>query len=141
MVAAPDQRSGRDRFGTPGDWFRDNGRPYVERVTTSCRQRGQASIETAALLPVLLLAALACWQAVLAAWTGVSAAHAARAAARAEMVGGAPLPAASAAVPRSMRGGLTVTDTDGRVRVTLHVPAVIPGLDVTLAADAEVVRQ
>jgi hypothetical protein len=40
-----------------------------------------------------------------------------------------------------MRGGLTVTNTDGRVRVTLHVPAVIPGLDVTLAADAEVVRQ
>ena len=92
-------------------------------------------------MPVLLLAALACWQAVLAAWTGVCAAHAARAAARAEMVGAAPLPAASAAVPSSMRSGLTVTDTDGRVRVTLRVPAVIPGLDVTLGAEAEVVRQ
>jgi hypothetical protein len=110
-------------------------------MTISCRQRGQASIETAALLPVLLLAELACWQAVLAGWTGVSAAHAARAAAHAEMVGAAPLPAASAAVPQSMRGGLTMTDGDGRVRVTLHVPAVIPGLDVTLGADAEVVRQ
>jgi hypothetical protein len=34
-----------------------------------------------------------------------------------------------------------VTDRDGRVRVTLHVPAVIPGLDVRLGANAEVVRQ
>jgi Flp pilus assembly protein TadG len=110
-------------------------------MTSFRRQRGQASIETAALLPVLLLAALGCWQAVLATWTGVSAAHAARAAAHAEMVGAAPLPAASAAVPRSMRAGLAVTDTDGRVRVTLHVPAVIPGLDLTLGAAAEVVRQ
>ena len=110
-------------------------------MTTSRRQHGQASVETAALLPVLLLAALACWQALLAAWTGVSAAHAASAAAHAEMVGAAPRPAASAAVPRSMRGGLSVIDTDGRLRVTLRVPAVIPGLDVTLAADAEVVRQ
>ncbi|MDX6494464.1 MAG: hypothetical protein QOE17_450 [Gaiellales bacterium] len=110
-------------------------------MTIPCRQRGQASIETAALVPVLLLAALACWQAVLAAWTGVSAAHAARAAAHAEMVGAAPRPAASAAVPRSMRDGLSVTDRDGRVRVTLHVPAVIPGLDVRLGANAEVVRQ
>ena len=110
-------------------------------MTTSRRQRGQASIETVALLPVLLLAALACWQAVLAGWTAVSAAHAARAAAHAEMVGAGPFPAASAAVPRSMREELTVTNDDGRVRVTLHVPAVIPGLDVTLGADAEVVRQ
>jgi pilus assembly protein CpaE len=110
-------------------------------MTNSRRQRGQASIETVALLPVLLLAALACWQAALAGWTSVSAAHAARAAAHAEMVGLPPLPAASAAVPGSMRRGLSVTDGEGRVRVTLRVPAVIPGFDVTLAADAEVVRQ
>ena len=61
----------------------------VERMTNFRRQRGQASIETVALLPILLLAALACWQALLAGWTSVSAAHAARAAAHAEMVGAA----------------------------------------------------
>jgi len=108
---------------------------------TTSSQRGQASIETAVLLPVLLLAALACWQAVLGGWTAVSAAHAARAAAHAEMIGQPPLPAASASVPGSMRRGLSVTDGDGRVSVRLRVPAVIPGLDVTLAAEAEVVRQ
>ena len=110
-------------------------------MSTSRRQRGQASIETAALLPVLLVAALVCWQAVLAGWTAVSAAHAARAAAHAEMVGEPPLSAASASVPGSMRRGLSVTHGEGRVRVTLRVPAVIPGLDVTVGADAEVVRQ
>src|SRR5436190_19666857 len=108
---------------------------------TTSRQRGQAAIETAALLPALLLAALACWQAVLAGWTSVSAAHAARAAAHAEMVGLQPLPAASAAVPGSMRRGLSVADEGGRVRVTVRVPAVIPGVDITPAADAEVVHQ
>src|SRR5262245_59810602 len=110
-------------------------------MTTSRRQRGQASIETAALLPVLLLAALACWEAVLAGWPAGAAGQPARAAAHAEMVGRPPLPAASAAVPGSMRSGLSVADGEGRVRVTLRVPAVIPGLDVTLAADAEVVHQ
>jgi TadE-like protein len=106
-------------------------------------QHGQASIETAALLPALLLAALVCWQAVLTGWGAVSAAHAARAAARAEMVGEPPLPAATAAVPSSMRAGLTVRDGDGdgRVSVTLHVPSVVPGLDITLSGDADVVRQ
>lgn len=104
-------------------------------------QHGQASIETAALLPALLVAALVCWQAVLTGWSAVSAAHAARAAARAEMVGDRPLPAATAAVPFSMRTGLTVRDSDGRVSVTLHVPSVLPGVDITLSGDADVVRQ
>jgi pilus assembly protein CpaE len=110
-------------------------------MTDRFDQQGQASVETAALLPVLLLAALVCWQAVLAGWTAVSAAHAARAAARAEMVGDPALPAATAAVPHSMRAGLRVRDGDSRVSVTVRVPALIPGLHLTLAAGAEVVRQ
>jgi pilus assembly protein CpaE len=105
------------------------------------RQIGQASIETAALLPVLLLAALACWQAVLVGWTAVSAAHAARAAARAELVGDAPRPAAMAALPSSMRAGLAVRSDEVAVHVRVRVPAVIPGLDLSLAADADIVRQ
>jgi len=110
-------------------------------MTLRRRQQGQASIEVAALLPALLLVALACWQTVLAGWTAVSAAHAARAAARAELVGDAPLPAASAAVPDSMRAGLVVSDRGGRVTVRVRVPAVIPGLDLSLSAQADVVRQ
>ena len=105
------------------------------------RQTGQASIETVALLPVLLLAALACWQAVLVGWTAVSAAHAARAAARAQMVGDAPQTAAKSALPGSMRAGLTVHSDAQRVHVRVRVPAVIPGLDVSLDADADLVRQ
>ena len=105
------------------------------------RQRGQASIETVALLPVLLLAALACWQAVLVGWTAVSAAHAARAAARAELVGDPPRPAAMAALPDSMRAGLALRSDGQAVHVQVRVPAVIPGLDLSLGADADVVRQ
>jgi hypothetical protein len=105
------------------------------------RQRGQASIETVALLPVLLLAALACWQAVLVGWTAVSAAHAARAAARAELVGDPPRPAATAALPDSMRAGLALRSDGQAVHVQVRVPAVIPGLDLSLGADADVVRQ
>jgi hypothetical protein len=104
-------------------------------------QHGQASIETAALLPALLLVALVCWQAVLAGWGALSAAHAARVAARAEMVGDRPLPAARAALPSSMRSGLVVRDGDGSVSVTLQVPSVVPGLEITLSGEAEVVRQ
>jgi TadE-like protein len=105
------------------------------------RQRGQASIETVALLPVLLLAAVACWQAVLVGWTAVSAAHAARAAARAELVGDPPQPAAMAALPDSMRAGLAVRSDGRAVHVHVRVPAVIPGLDLSLGADADLVRQ
>jgi hypothetical protein len=110
-------------------------------MTVHPTQRGQASVETVALLPVLLVAMLVCWQAVLAGWTAVSAAYAARAAARAELVGDPPSPAAAAAVPHSMRAGMRVSETGGRVTVTVRVPAVIPGVQLALSADADVVRQ
>jgi hypothetical protein len=110
-------------------------------MISSSRQQGQAAVETAALLPALLLAALACWQGMLIGWTAVSAAHAARAAARAAMVGDPPAAVAAAALPSSMRHGLTVRDDHGHVRVRVHVPAVLPGLDLTVQAAADLVRQ
>jgi len=105
------------------------------------RQRGQASVETAVVLPVLLVLALACWQALLVGWTAVSAEHAVRAGARAVLVGDDPRPAAVAALPGSMRQGLVVDRDDGRVRVQVAVPAIVPGFSLTLTAEAAAVRQ
>ncbi len=110
-------------------------------MTFTSRQHGQAAVETAALLPALLVAALGCWQGMLVGWTAVSAAHAARAAARAAMVGERPAAAAAAALPSSMRSGLTVRGDHGRIRVQVHVPTVLPGFDMTMQAAADLVRQ
>jgi hypothetical protein len=103
--------------------------------------RGQASIEIAALLPALLAVGLGCWQALLIGWTAISAEHAARLAARAELVGGSPRSAALAALPGAMRDGLRVTTAGGRVVVRVEVPRAIPGFGMSLSADAQVVRQ
>ena len=103
--------------------------------------RGQASIETAALLPALLLLGLGCWQALLVGWTAISAEHAARAAARARLVGAPAQPAAAGVLPGAMRGGLQVRTSEGTVSVRVSVPHVIPGFALSLTAHAPVVEQ
>jgi uncharacterized protein (UPF0333 family) len=105
------------------------------------RSRGQASIETALLLPALLALTLACWQALLVGWTAISAEHAARAAARARLVGAAIQPAAEGALPGAMRGGLQVSTSDGTISVRVAVPRVIPGFSLSLTAGAPAVDQ
>lgn len=105
------------------------------------RTRGQASIETAVLLPVLLALALGCWQALLVGWTAISADHAARAAAHARLSGAPPADAAAHALPGSMRGGLRVRTGDGTVVVRVDVPRVIPGFSLSVSADAPLVGQ
>ena len=105
------------------------------------RSRGQASIETALLLPALLALTLACWQALLVGWTAISAEHAARVAARARLVGAPLQPAAASALPGAMRGDLQVIASDGAVSVRVSVPRVIPGFALSLTADAPVVEQ
>jgi len=105
------------------------------------RSRGQASIETALLLPALLALTLACWQALLVGWTKISVEHAARAAARARLVGAPVQPAAASALPGAMRGGLQVIASDGAVSVRVSVPRVILGFALSLTADAPVVEQ
>src|SRR6476619_1188201 len=100
------------------------------------RSRGQASIETALLVPALVALTLACWQALLVGWTAISAEHAARAAARARLVGAAVQPAAAGALPVAMRGGLQVRTSGGAVSVRVSVPQLIPGFSLSLTADA-----
>jgi pilus assembly protein CpaE len=113
----------------------------LERVErTTHRQRGQASVETVVLLPVLVALTFAVWQAALAGWTLVSAEGAARAAARAALAGSPPRPAALAALPASMRPGARVQDAGGTVTVRVRIPAVLPGFDVDISASAAEVR-
>jgi Flp pilus assembly protein TadG len=112
----------------------------VERAQGSPRERGQASIETVVLLPVLVVLTFGMWQAALAGWALVSAESAARAAARAALAGSPPRPAALAALPGSMRAGARVDDSGGRVTVRVHIPSVLPGFDADLSASADEVR-
>ena len=105
------------------------------------RERGQASVETVALVPALLVLTVAAWQLVMAGWALVSAQAAARAAARAELAG-APLRAAAlAALPDGMRSGAAVRLTAGTVTVRVRIPSVLPGFAAHVTASAAAVRQ
>jgi TadE-like protein len=87
-------------------------------------QRGQATVELVALLPLVVLAAAVLLQVALAGHAAWSAAQAARAGARAVAVGGDPRAAARAALPASLARGLRVVrGRDGEVRVTVRVPS------------------
>jgi hypothetical protein len=112
----------------------------VERAHPIPLQRGQASIETVVLLPVLLALTFAVWQAALAGWALVSAESAARAAARAALAGSPPRPAALAALPACMRSSAQVEDSGQRVTVRVHIPAVLPGFGADVSASAAEVR-
>jgi TadE-like protein len=103
--------------------------------------RGQASIETAVLLPLLLALGLGCWQALLVGWAEISAQHAARAAAHARLIGAPAVAAAERSLPGSMRDGFRATAADDAVVVHVRVPQVIPGFSMTVSADAAVVLQ
>jgi hypothetical protein len=91
-------------------------------------ERGQATVELVALLPVLALIGLLLWQAIVAGQAVWLAGAAARAAARAVAVGAEPLPAARRALPPSLERGLVVYEpASGGVRVAVRVPAVLGG--------------
>jgi hypothetical protein len=90
-------------------------------------ERGQAAAELAALLPVVALLALLCWQAVVAGHTVWMSGSAARAAARAAAIGADAEGAARRVLPAarvSERG-------DGVVRVRVPVHTVVGGLRLT----------
>jgi Flp pilus assembly protein TadG len=110
-------------------------RPHVIR-----RQRGQASVETVVLLPVLVAVTFAVWQAALAGWALVAAENAARSGARAALAGSPPRSAALAALPGSMRSGARVEDSGGTLTVRVRIPAVLPGFAADLSASAGEVR-
>jgi hypothetical protein len=98
-------------------------------------ERGQATVEVVALLPLLVMVALLLWQAAVAGQAIWLSASAARAAARAAAVGGDPASAARATLPPRLEHGLRVRpdrDGDGErrgggVAVTLRIPAVLSG--------------
>ena len=92
------------------------------------RERGQASIELVALLPVLLVVALGAAQLLAAGYAAVLAGNAAEAAALAVAGGGDPEAAARAALPGWSRKRLEVAARGGEVRVRLRPPALIPRL-------------
>lgn len=92
------------------------------------REHGQATVEFLATLPLLAVLALGVWQAAVAGHTIWSASAAARAASRAVAVGGDAEKAARAIAGRRAR----VRDAgDGAVRITVPIPAVAGGRDLT----------
>ena len=102
-------------------------------------ERGSASVELVAVLPLLVVACLIAAQLAAVGQAAWSAALAARAGARAAVVGGDPTRAGRRALPLALREDAKVTDEDG-VRVRVEVPRllpVVPRLRLTAAADLE----
>jgi hypothetical protein len=91
-------------------------------------QKGQASVELVAVLPLVVLLAALLWQAVIAGEAAWLAGSAARAAARAQAVGADPLAAARRVLPARLAHGLHVhAKDDGSVAVSVPVPVAIGG--------------
>lgn len=100
------------------------------------RERGQASVETVALLPLLLLVALVVAQMLAAGRCRELAGHAAAAGASALLQDGDPRRAAREALPAWSRSRLAVVVSGRRVRVVLRPPGLLPGLGDALVATA-----
>jgi hypothetical protein len=97
---------------------------------TAGDERGQASAEFVALLPLLVLLLAGAWQFVLAGDALWHARVAARAAARAQAVGADPRAAARAHLPGRLEHALRVrAAADGEVRVSIHVPPILGAID------------
>ena len=95
-------------------------------MRTSGGERGQATVEFVALMPLLAVLGFAVWQAAVAGQAIWLAGAAARAAARAEALGDDPAPAARSALPPRLEDGLRVQVRDGGgVTVTLRIPSVV----------------
>lgn len=92
--------------------------------------RGQASVEFVAVVPLLVLAALSCVQALLLALTLVFAQASVQAASR-QQVTSSQLP-----VPAAWRRLAEIHRSHGRVVVTMRSPAVLPAAAVQLRADS-----
>jgi hypothetical protein len=90
------------------------------------RERGQASVEMVATLPLVLLVALVVWQLAIAGHAAWACANAARVAARAAAVDKDAERAARSALPRRLESGLRVRELDdGAIDVRVRVPLVV----------------
>jgi len=115
--------------------------PVIDR---SAAQRGQASVELVALLPLVAVLAGLVWQAVVAGQAVWLAGSAARAAARASAIGADAPAAARRVLPTRLEHGLVVRrDAAGRgVRVAIAIPAVVgSGRLTTISARARLQDQ
>ncbi len=100
-------------------------------ATRSARARseaeaGQASVSFVAIVPGLVIIALALAQFALAGHAALSAANAARAAARASYTGADPAAAARAALPPSFRERADVSARGDRAEVEVEAPRALP---------------
>lgn len=99
--------------------------------------RGQASAELVAVVPLLILVTVAIAQLAVVGYALWSAGTAARAGARAAHVGGDVSRAARSALPDPWRSGARI-EGSGPVEVRVEAPALIPGLPgVPLRASAD----
>jgi pilus assembly protein CpaE len=98
-------------------------------MRTGRGEEGQAAVELVALLPLLVVIALAVWQGLVAGQAWWMAGAAAREAARAAALGGDARAAALRVLPGGMRPGLQVKTDDktGGVLVRVRVPRVVGG--------------
>jgi Flp pilus assembly protein TadG len=97
-------------------------------------QRGQSALEVVALLPIVVIAAAASFEALAAGAASDLAGHAAEAGAVAIVEGSDPRSAARAAVPGWSRRGLSVSVSGQRVTVHLRPPLPVPVLGAALTA-------
>lgn len=91
-----------------------------------CAERGQASVDLVAILPLVLLVGTVVWQLAVAGHAAWMCAHAARAGARAEAVGRDGRAAARSALPDGLERGLRVERREaGGVRVKVRIPLLL----------------
>lgn len=98
-------------------------------------EAGQASVELLAILPALAVCVLLAAHWLPAGWALWSAANAARAGARAEHVGSDGEAVARRALPAGLRDRVEARE-DGRVRVTVRAPGLLPGTSIPATATA-----
>jgi hypothetical protein len=117
-------------------------RPRLPRRSPA--ERGQATVELVALLPLVAVLAALLWQAAVAGQAVWLAGSAARAAARAAAVGADAGAAARGVLPDGLERGLVVARegpagaTGAGVRIAVRVPAVVGGTRVgTITARAQ----
>lgn len=100
-------------------------------------ERGQSTVETVAMLPMLILIGAAVLQFLAAGAAAEYAGHAAEAGAVAALQGGDPATAARKALPSWSARRVRVTVRRTRVRVRVQPPAPTASLAALLAAEAE----
>jgi hypothetical protein len=91
-------------------------------------ESGQASIELAGSLLLILFTALAVWQVLIVMWTFNQTSNAARTAARVESRGGDTKKATRNALPDVLRKDLDVNVAGETASVKVRIPIFVPGL-------------